>query len=97
VKILESFKDLFRHRDSLGLHFNHKWFMHFGCANRFSGLCHFLWMRFYFKTWHISMIFFSWETHKLHWAYCPHLLFIDLISLEQYHFIFFPNFFNGFQ
>jgi hypothetical protein len=27
--------DLFKHRDSLRLHFGHKWLTHFGCANGF--------------------------------------------------------------
>jgi hypothetical protein len=43
VQILESFKDLFRFINFLTLHFNHKWFMHFGCVNRFLGLCHVFW------------------------------------------------------
>jgi hypothetical protein len=35
--------DPFRHRDSQGLHFGHKWLMHFGCANGFLGfVTHFL-------------------------------------------------------
>jgi hypothetical protein len=40
VQVLESIKDLFKHRDSLGLHFGHKWLMHFGCVNGLLGLYH---------------------------------------------------------
>jgi hypothetical protein len=39
-KLWESIKDIFQHKDSLGLHFGHIWLMHFGCANEFSRLCH---------------------------------------------------------
>jgi hypothetical protein len=43
VQALKSIKDLSRHKDSLGLHFGHKWFTHFGFANGFLGLAtHFL-------------------------------------------------------
>jgi hypothetical protein len=38
MKALESIKDLFRHRDFLGLYFGHRLFTHFGCANGFLGL-----------------------------------------------------------
>ncbi len=40
MQALQSTGVLFRHKDSLGLHFGHKWFMHFGCASGFSELCH---------------------------------------------------------
>jgi hypothetical protein len=40
MQALKSFKDLFKHRNSLGLHFGHRWFMHFGCAKGLSGLSH---------------------------------------------------------
>jgi hypothetical protein len=43
-------------------------------------------------TWRISMIFFFCEMHKLHWAFCPHVLFIDLISLGLYIYIYIYNF-----
>jgi hypothetical protein len=33
VQALKSIMDLFRHKKFSGLHFGHKWFMHFGCAN----------------------------------------------------------------
>jgi len=39
VQALESIKDFFKHKDSSGLHFGHKWLTHFGCANGFSRLC----------------------------------------------------------
>jgi hypothetical protein len=39
-KLWESIKDIFQHKDSLGLHFGHRWLVHFGCANEFSRLCH---------------------------------------------------------
>jgi len=39
-KLLESIMDIFQHKDSLGLHFGHRWLTHFGCANEFSKLCH---------------------------------------------------------
>jgi hypothetical protein len=40
VQALKSMKDLPKHKDSLGLHFGHKWLVHFGCVNGFLGLCH---------------------------------------------------------
>jgi len=40
VQALESIRDFSRHKNSLGLHFGHRWFMHFGYANGFLGLCH---------------------------------------------------------
>jgi hypothetical protein len=40
VQVLESFRDLFKHRNYSQLHFCHRWPLHFGCANGFSGLCH---------------------------------------------------------
>jgi hypothetical protein len=40
VQVLESIKDLFKHKDFLRLHFGHRWLAHFGCANGFLGLCH---------------------------------------------------------
>jgi hypothetical protein len=40
VQALESIGDFFKHRYSSGLHFGHRWLMHFGCANGFLGLCH---------------------------------------------------------
>jgi len=40
VKALESFRVLWRYRDSLRLHFGHRWLTHFWCANGFSRLCH---------------------------------------------------------
>ncbi len=51
--------------------------------------CNF-WMKIYLKTWCISMIFLSQETHKLHWAnVCFHVTFVDLfISLGQYLLLF---------
>ncbi len=46
---------------------------------------------FFLKTWCISMIFLSWERHKLHSAFCPHVLLVNLlISLRQY--FFFPSY-----
>jgi len=58
-------------------------------------LSHIFHMWFYFKTWCMLMIFFSWETHKLHWAFCFHVSFVDLlISLGI--FFFFPIFFSEF-
>ncbi len=36
---LESIKDLFRHKNSLGFHFGHMWLMHFRCASGFSRIC----------------------------------------------------------
>jgi len=32
--------DPFRHKDYLGLHFGHKWLMHFWCVNGFLGFYH---------------------------------------------------------
>ncbi len=40
MQALESIKDFFKQKDSLKLHFGHKWLTHFGCANGLSGLCH---------------------------------------------------------
>jgi len=40
MQALEFIKDLFKHKDSLGLHFDHKWLTHFGCVKGFSGLFH---------------------------------------------------------
>ncbi len=40
VQALESIMVFFRHRDTLSLHFAHKWLMHFGCASGFFELCH---------------------------------------------------------
>jgi len=37
---LESIKVLTMHKDSLGLHFSHRWLTHFGCVSGFSWLCH---------------------------------------------------------
>jgi hypothetical protein len=36
MQVLKSIKDLFRHKDFLGLHFGHIWLTHFECANEFS-------------------------------------------------------------
>jgi len=34
------------------------------------------------------MIFLSWETHRLHWALCPHVSLVNLlISFRQYFFL----------
>jgi hypothetical protein len=30
MQVLESIKELFKHKDLLGLHVGHKWLMHFG-------------------------------------------------------------------
>ncbi len=38
MQVLESIKDLSKHRDSIKLHLGHKWFTHFGCV---SGLLRF--------------------------------------------------------
>jgi hypothetical protein len=40
MQALKSISDISKHRDYLGLHFGHKWFMHFECASGFSRLCH---------------------------------------------------------
>ncbi len=40
MQTLESIKDLSKHKDSLGLHFGHRWPLHFGCVCGFSRLCH---------------------------------------------------------
>ncbi len=40
MQVLESIMDLFKHRNYSRLHFGHKWFTYFRCANGFSGLCH---------------------------------------------------------
>ncbi len=40
MQTLGSIKDLSKHKDSLGLHFGHRWPLHFGCVCGFSGLCH---------------------------------------------------------
>ncbi len=62
-----------------------------GCTLVTNGLCilgvpvdlNTFWMRLYLRTWCILMIFFSYETHRLLWAFCLHVSFIDLfISLR---------------
>jgi len=35
VQALESIRDLSKHKDSLRLHFGHRWLTHFGCASGF--------------------------------------------------------------
>jgi hypothetical protein len=40
MQALESIKDPFKHKHSSRLHFGHKWFMHFGCANGYLGFFH---------------------------------------------------------
>jgi len=43
MQVLKSFRDFFKHRNSLGLHFGHRWFMHFRCAKGFQDFAmHFL-------------------------------------------------------
>jgi hypothetical protein len=43
------------------------------------------WMRLHFRMWRILMIFFSWEKHKLIWAFCLHVSLVNLfISFGQY-------------
>jgi hypothetical protein len=69
VQALESIMDLFMHRDFLGLHFGHKWFMYFGCASGFSRLVTQFLVEALSQTWHISMIFLSWETHRVMGVY----------------------------
>jgi hypothetical protein len=54
VQVLESIKDFLRHRYCLGLHFRNIWFMHYGYAKGFSGLCH---------------TFFGWNFILRHGAY----------------------------
>jgi len=49
------------------------------CQWVFKTLSPIFWMKFYFRMWHVLMIFFSWEIHRLLWAFCPHVSFIDLI------------------
>jgi hypothetical protein len=67
--------DFSKHRGSSRLHFGHKWFMHFVCASGFSKLC----FATYFldeanlRTWHISMIFLSWEMPRSFRKFCPHV------------------------
>jgi hypothetical protein len=43
VQALESTKDFSKHRNSLGLHFGHKWFTHFWCANGFQDFATHFW------------------------------------------------------
>jgi hypothetical protein len=52
-------------------------------------LYYIFWMKFYFKMWHISMIFLVWETHRLHWSFWFHVLLVDFFFTQ----IFFPFFF----
>ncbi len=40
MQVLKSIKDLFKHKDSLGLHFGHKWLTHFECVNALLGFYH---------------------------------------------------------
>ncbi len=40
MQALKSIRGLFRHKNSLRLHFSHKWPTHFGCASGFLGFCH---------------------------------------------------------
>ncbi len=40
MQTLESIRNLLRLKDSLRLHFGHRWLAHFGCANGYLRLCH---------------------------------------------------------
>jgi hypothetical protein len=40
VQLLESIKNLSKHKNSSRLHFGHKWLTHFGFASGFSIFCH---------------------------------------------------------
>ncbi len=55
-------------------------------------------MKLYCKTWHILIIFFFWEAHRLHWAFCSHVSFVNLfISHKQYFFFPFLSFLLSFD
>ncbi len=56
------------------------------CQWVFKTLPHIFKMKFYFKTWHILMIFFSQETLRLIWAFCPYVQLVNLLISHKYIF-----------
>ncbi len=95
---MESFRDIFRHRVSLRLHFGHIWFTHFGCANGFSQLCHAFFERG-FILWH--GIYWWSSSFGIHTCCFGHFIFMCRSSTFLFHsnnisFFFLHVFFGGF-
>jgi len=85
VQALESIKNIFRHRDSSGPHFGHKWLTYFKCVSGFSWFCQAFFEWGFILGSGTYWWSFSLGRHKLHWAFCLHVSFVDLlISFRQY-------------
>lgn len=73
--------------------------MHFECVSEFLALCNkFFQMRFYFRTWCISMIFLSWEMPRLFWTFFLHVQLITLLfHMDNTSLFFLLIYFSKFQ
>ncbi len=99
MQALESIIILFKHKDSLGLHFGHKWFTHFKCANGFLGLCHAFFGWSFISRRGTYRWFSSFERHPScygHFVFMCHLLTF-LSHLDNSSSFFLLISFNGFQ